>query len=200
MPKAVACKNGNVTFGGREELSRLGFENDRLRIIDVWGSALAESVEKEEDAYVMKGKCRFSFLYSAGEDFEPSLGECELPFKYELDGEGESISRFDASVSIIEPRARTEGDKIAFDCELAVSLCAVGEGEICSVSSVKPDDAERERRNGFTICYPDAGDSLWSVAKRYGASLEDTAKKNGMDGLGDVDEIGLPEGAKYMII
>lgn len=200
VPKAVACKNGNVTFGGREELSRLGFENDRIRIIDVWGSALAESVEKEDDAYVMKGKCRFSFLYSAGEDFEPSLGECELPFRYELDGEGEDVIRFDARVSVIEPRARMEGDKLAFDCELAVSLCAVGEGEICSVSSAKPDGGKKEKKDGFIVCYPDKEDSLWSVSKRYGAQIGEVAMKNGMDGLGEADEIGLPDGVKYMIL
>lgn len=200
LPRAVACKNGNMTFSGREEASKLGIENDRASVIDVWGSSRTESIEKEDDMYIMKGKCRFAFLYSAGEEGEASLGECEMPFKYEFEGDGDAVSRFDASVAVIEPRARFEGDKLAFDCELAISLCAVGEGEICSVTSAKSDGSEREKRKGFTVCYPDGEDSLWSVAKRYGAPIEDAAKENGMDGFGDADEIRLPAGVKYMII
>ena len=112
--------------------------------------------------------------------------------KYEFEGKGNSVSRFDAFVTVVEPRARVEGERISFDCELAFSICAVGETEICAVTAVKSEGAERKERKGITVCYPDASESLWSIAKRYGAPFEDVARENGLDRAADADEISMP--------
>ena len=200
LPTLVACKNGNMTFGGREELSKLGISSEVMNIFDVSGVARVESVEKDGDAFVAKGKARFSFVYSGAETGEYTLAECELPFRYEFEGNGDGVSRFDAAVSVVEPRARVEGERISFDCELAFSICAFGDSEICSVVAVKGEGAERKERKGITICYPDASESLWSIAKRYGAPFEDVARENGLDRTADADEISMPAGARFMII
>lgn len=200
LPCRVVCKNGNMTFSGREALPEMGIENDGISIIDVSGSAKAETLEREEDGYVIKGKCRFTLVYVGGGVDEPSYCECEMPFRFEFEGDGDGATRYEALVSVIDPKTRVDGDNAVFDCELAVSMCALCEREIAVASFVGGGRTERAKRRGFTVCYPENGESLWSVAKRYGAPLEDAAKENGMEGFGDSDEVFLIEGIKYMII
>ena len=200
LPAFVACKNGNMTFCEREELSKMGIESGAINIIDVSGRAKMDNVERDGDVFVAKGKSRFSFVYSSADTGECSLAECEFPFKYEFEGKGDGVSRFEASVSAVEPRARVEGERISFDCELAFSICAVGETEICYVAAIKSEGAERKERKGLTVCYPDSSESLWSIAKRYGAPVEDVARENGLDCSVDADEMLMPGGVKFMII
>lgn len=196
LPRLLLCKNGNMTFSGFEE--NPGEETD---VIDVAGSAKCESLVCEEDKYTVIGKCRFGAVCRSKDGEDITWSECELPFKYELEGEIGDITRYECAVSVIDPKAKWDDGRIQFDCELSVVCFALGETEAKIVSSVRTEpEAADTRRRGFTVCYPDKSDSLWSVAKRYRVSLSDTARGNGIECSSDPDEIRLPEGIKYMIV
>ena len=200
LPVLLACKNGNMTFGGCEELSKMGIGSDRIGIIDISGSAKCEDVAWDGNKYVASGKCRFGVIYYIQDISDMAWAECELPFKYEFEGAAGNISRYNCAVSVIDLRARCDGEKMQFDCELAVACSVVGECEIEMVSSLRTEGEGNKRKHGFTVCYPDVSDSLWSVAKRYRACVNDTAKGNGIECAADPDEIRLPESIKYMIV
>ncbi len=196
LPRLLVCKNGNMTFSGSDE--NAGEETD---IIDVTGSAKCESLVREDNKYIVMGKCRFGAICRSKDGADMTWNECELPFKYELDGDVGDIVRYECDVNVIDPKAKWEGDGIQFDCELSVSIFALGETEAKIVSSVRTEAGVIDtKRRGFTVCYPDKSDSLWSVAKRYRASVNETAKGNGIECSADPDEIRLPEGIKYMIV
>ena len=200
LPVLLACKNGNMTFDGCEELAKIGVVENGATVIDVSGSARCENVYFENNKYIINGKCRFGVVYYVQDISDVAWAECELPFRYEFEGKEGKISRCDCTVTAIDPRARCDGDKMQFDCELAVSCYVVGENDIELVSSVRMDGETKKRNCGFTVCYPDVGDSLWSVAKRYGAPVNETAKGNGIECISAPDEIRLPDGIKYMIV
>lgn len=200
LPVLLACKNGNMTFGGSEELPKLGIGSDRINIVDVSGSAKSESLTCDGDKYTVNGKCRFGVVYFTEDQSDMMWAECELPFKYEFEGTGGDISRYECVVTAVEPRVRCDGEKMQFDCELAVSCFALGETEAEIISAVRIEGEANKARRGFTVCYPDKNDSLWSVAKRYCASVNATARENGLECSSDPDEIRLPDGIKYMIV
>ena len=200
LPVLLSCKNGNMTFSGSEELSSVGLLNDNFNVVDVSASARCESVACQENKCVVNGKCRFGIVYSAENSEEVGYSECELPFKYEFDGKGGDVSRFECSVTAAEPKSRRDGEKISFDCELSVSCFALGEAEVRVVDAIKTECMTKKKRGGFTVCYPDKEDSLWSIAKRYRASVLNTAHSNGIGDVSDADEIRPSDGKKYMII
>lgn len=200
LPLLLACKNGNMTFSGSEQLSAMGISGDEVNIVDVSGGVRCESVVSEGNKCIVNGKCRFGIVYFGESAEDMGYSECELPFRYEFDGKSGDISRYECSIASSEPRVRRDGDKINFDCELSVSCFALGEGEAKAVNAVKMECIAKKEKRGFTVCYPDKNDSLWSVAKRYRASVLNTARSNGMGDVADADDIRLPEGKKYMIV
>ena len=200
LPILLACKNGNMTFSGYNELEQMGITTDSVNISDVSGNAVCENVMFDGGKYVINGKCRFGIVYYTENAPDMSYAECELPFRYEFDGNEGDISQYGCTVNIIDPRARCDGERVQFDCEMAISCFVLGENEIEVVSSVRMDGENNGNKCGFTVCYPSKDDSLWDVAKRYCSNVKETAKENGMDASADPDEIRLPEGIKYMIV
>lgn len=200
LPSLLACKNGNMTFSASEELSAIGAPEMIADIIDVSASARAESVELEGSKWTVSGKCRFGIIcYGEGEG-DISSFDTELPFKYEFDGDAGDADRFDCAVTAMDVRARSDGERMTFDCELALSCYILGKEEAEVVTEIVMGDRNERGHKGFTVCYPDKSDSLWSVAKRYRAPVLETAKENGINGGADADSIGLPDGTKYMIV
>ena len=200
LPYLISCHSGNMTFNGREELSKLGISDDRITTVDVVGSATAESVDREGDKWVVNGKCRFAVMYETEDDGEVKCAETELPFKYEFNGAEGETARFDCNVFAVDCGCRCEGERINLDCELYIVTTIIGEHRCERVCSVSVTGDRGETRRGFTVCYPDKSDSLWSVAKRYRANVLTTALENGIEAGGDADCVGLPEGKKYMIV
>jgi hypothetical protein len=110
-------------------------------------------------------------------DGEISVSEAELPFNYKTSVEGE-FTRAMAEAQVVFARARTDGDRVGIDAE--IGFC----GMACSDRTEKilsdalfAGDLERQRGE-ITVCYPSEGDTLWSVAKKYGVSLDALRKNN----------------------
>lgn len=200
LPSLLACRNGNMTFSASAELSEAGAPERMSEIIDVSGSARAESVELCGDKWTVSGKCRFFAICGGEEEGEISSFETEFPFKYEFEGDAGVADRFGCDINVMDVRARSDGERVSFDCELALSCYILCNEEVKAVSETIMGERNERGRKGFTVCYPDKGDSLWSVAKRYRASVLETAKENGINGGADADSIGLPDGTKYMIV
>ena len=199
LPVLLACKNGNVTFSATRDLAETGASDTITNIVDVSGTARAEGISFDDGKWTVGGKCRFCVIYSEEED-GISTFETEFPFKYEFEGDGGELDRFDCSVTVMDVRARNDGEKITFDCELALSYYVLGKQEVEVVTETVIGCRREKGSCGFTVCYPDKSDSLWSVAKRYRASVLETAKENGINSGADADSIGLPDGTKYMIV
>lgn len=200
LPSLLACKNGNMTFSASTELSEMGLSDGMSDIIDVSGSAAAEAAEFDGDKWTVSGKCRFNVIYGGEENGDVSSFETELPFKYEFDGEAGESDRFECSVTAMDVRARNDGERMTFDCELALSCYILGKDEAEIITDIVIGDRNDRGSRGFTVCYPDKSDSLWSVAKRYRAPIAETAKENGINGGADADNIGISDGTKYMIV
>lgn len=200
LPSLLACKNGNMTFSASEKLSDIGAPEAFSDIVDVSAVARAESVELDGSKWTVSGKCRFCVMFCGEGEGDISSFEAELPFKYEFDGNAGDADRFDCAVTAMDVRTRSDGERMAFDCELALSCYILGKEEAEAVTELVMGDRNEAGRKGFTVCYPENSDSLWSVAKRYRAPVRETAKENGIGSGSDADSIGLPDGTKYMIV
>ena len=69
-----------------------------------------------------------------------------------------------------------------------------------AVSGISLGAAVEKRKGGFTVCYPDGDEDLWSLAKRYRVSAEHIARENGMTCNGVFDECSVAEGTGFVII
>jgi len=197
------CKNGNMTFEAvcDDEETALDAEG----AVDVAAYASADEVEREDGKCFVKGKCRFCVVHKSNEldgGAEMLSLEKEFPFRYEFpDSLGENgNARIECRAFAIDPRVRTENGTAKFGCELAIVYKMTVEKKISCIKAVRLGEVHPKKKSGFTVCYPDRSDDLWSVAKKYKTTAADITADNGIDAVSELDTAYLPEGKKYIIV
>lgn len=205
IPKLYACANKNMTLSETRGIDCLGV-SDEFEICDAIAEASAEGVELSETGkYVINGKCRFYILMSKdsvddGGITEYSSADVEVPFRYECSESGEMPSESYVFAEAIEPRVRCDGERVDLGCEIVLSYGLEGREELKTVENTRMGECVEKTKRGYTVCYPCKNDSLWSIAKKYKATVETTAKGNGIDAAADADCVSLPDGIRYMIV
>jgi hypothetical protein len=73
------------------------------------------------------------------------------------------------------------------DAEWSIAGRIYSREQIEAVDEVRATGGESVKADGtMVICYPSAEDTLWSVAKRYRASVRDVVARNELPGAMDV--------------
>ena len=188
--------SGNFTLSDSAPLDEVGIAR-ASKIIDISGAVYPEEYALESDKCTVRGRAKFSMLWE--KDGEYSVSEMELPFSYRV-AASDSFDKAACLTELISARARVDEDRVGVDAEIGICgnlsrsenekmLSAVGFGE----------EIVRERGK-IVVCYPSSDDSLWSVAKRYGASLETLASVNSLSRAAEADSAQSLEGVKYLVV
>ena len=167
--------------GGRQSKADAG-----ETILDTRAVCTAEQLECRDGRLLLTGTCAVTVLLLA--DGEVLTEEFTLPLRWECEpAAGVKIGApadllWRAAVETVSAGARTEGDKLAVNLELCISLCALARGKIrCVDTAALTKSARRETDDGCVrICYPDIGESLWEIAKAYGVSRQTVRAMNGL--------------------
>ena len=79
------------------------------------------------------------------------------------------------------------GEELVVDAELYVAAAVAAKSSVDAITEVRfgsmrraPDGSPRHAAR-ITVCYPCAGESLWSVSKRYGVDPVRVATDNGIE-------------------
>lgn len=211
MPRLIACSNRNMTLSETKGIDVLCTDAEGVEICDVAVNASTDGVGiSSSGKYVINGNCRFSVIFISrvndGEDVGGSndgeyySAEVEIPFKYECSEGGALPDGVSIRIEAVEPRVRCDAEKVDFGCELMLSYGFLGVESISSVEGIALGDEVVKELRGYTVCYPSAKDTLWSISKKYGTPLDITAKSNGIDANAEADTVGLVDGVRYMIV
>ncbi len=167
-------------------------------VVDMVLSPVAGELECKGGKYLLSGKCRcHAILLSDGEALAQ---EFEIPFRYEADGGPEAISDFDARVTPISCRTRMDGERMAIDAELFVSITPWGENEVSMLTGGEFREPLPARVGAYTLCYPSKTDTLWSVSKRYHRPVDAIAALNPLSGTPAADAADSLAGVNYLLV
>ena len=168
IPTDAVCFGGNFTLSDSASLDEAGIAPG-ARIIDASGIASVEDYSFEGGKCNVSGKAKFSMLTE--KDGEFGVNEIELPFSYKSAVGGE-LSRAMCECEVISVRARADGERVGVDAEIGVSGAAYAIKNEKMLANAAFGDEIESPRGDIVVCYPAGEDTLWSVAKRYGAVLE----------------------------
>lgn len=177
--RLLRCGQGSVTVtgeGGRQSKSVPG-----ETILDTRAVCTPERVECRDGRLILHGTCAVSVLMLA--DGDAVCEEFTLPLRYECECAAPAADPlWRCAVETVSADARTEGDKLAVHLDLSVSLAAWSREKIRFVESAAlTKSARRPQDDGcIRICYPDPGEPLWEIAKRYGVSRQTIRAENGL--------------------
>ena len=172
--KTVAIPTGAFCFGGNFTLSdSISLEDSGIspgaKMIDASGVASVEEYSFDGDRCNMSGRAKFAVLTERDGEFGTS--EIELPFSYKTTV-GREMSRAMCDCEVISVRVRADGERVGVDAEIGVSGAAYSVKNEKMLSSAAFGDEIERARGEIVVCYPAGEDTLWSVAKRYGAVIE----------------------------
>ena len=196
LPTDAVCFGGNFTLSDSLSLEEAGLAHG-ARIVDASGVAAVEEYSFESDKCAIGGKARFSMLIEKDGEF----GNCEieLPFSYRAAVNGE-LSRAMCECEVISVRARADGERVGVDAEIGVVGSAYAlKNEKMLASAVFGDEME-SARGEIIVCYPDGEDTLWSVAKRYGAAIDSLCEANKIAADGSPDSPRSLEKVNFLVI
>ena len=204
---ALRAFNGNFTLSDSLPLTETAIEPS-ARVVDVTATATPEELTTDpaKGRCLLTGKCRFHLLLQ--KDGEYGATEVELPFRYEFDDAPtakashtpDTLTAFDGSMTVVNCRARMDGERVGFDAELAVSLRTHVSTPFTALTDMGPGGEITRRRGEYVICFPAPTDTVWTVAKRYHAPVTALTAANNLPAgvkIGDKDSL---EGVKYLIV
>ena len=204
--------NGNFTLSDSLPLSETGID-PAARVVDITAAALPEALTAApaKGRCILTGLCRCHLLLLRDGEYSPA--EVTLPFRYEFDtpdlraealsekgASAEIIPAFDGGVTVVNCRARMDGERVGIDAELAVSLRAHTPAPFTALTDVGFGSEVTRRRGEYVICFPAPTDTVWSVAKRYHAPMAALTAANNLPAGSNVDARESLEGIGYLIV
>lgn len=169
LPVSLGCGNGNLTQSERIPLSSVNLP-EGAEILDAWGSVLFDGCSAAGESVVLNGQSRYQLLCQANGEFFSA--ELSFPLRYELGSAGTEVVGFDCVGQVISCRARSDGEQLLLDAEIAVATDLVGACRISAVQCVRFGEPLEECENRMVVYYPSATEDIWAVAKKYHVSSE----------------------------
>ncbi len=200
---AMKALNGNFTLSDSLPLSEVGIDSS-ARVVDVTAVATPESLTADaaKGRCVLTGTCACHLLLLR--DGEYTSADMTLPFRYEFDvqadGAMDELTGFDGNLSVVNCRARMDGERVGVDAEVAVSLRTYRSAPLTALSDVDFGEEVTRRRGEYVICFPAPTDSAWSVAKRYHAPMAALTAANNLPAGAKADGEESLEGIGYLIV
>ena len=189
MPLTVrrlsGCGGGSVTVSERLPLEAVEIP-DGAKIITSYGRVMMDKCVCADGKATFGGNASFTLIWhSAG---ETGTAEVHIPVRYECPcdrGENTPVS-FSCRAEATDIRASVEQGELRIDSELCLGFDRLGEVSAVPVRELTLEETLPLRSSELVVCYPDADDTLWSVAKRYNIPAEDIS--------------GDPQSDRYVII
>lgn len=167
------CTNRHFSVSGERTLSELGLEN--AAVIDAFADA--EICEKTADGarIALSGNLILHLLCRMGDEYVQK--DAVYPFRIAFEDDALDVC---AVLTVPLCRPVLLGDTLRLDAEL--SLSSRGQTptptEVLCAAAFSP--SPEQAHYGMELYYPETGETLWDVAKRYGIPPDALAAVNGI--------------------
>lgn len=157
-----------------------------LQICHVYGDVDIEDVVVGENGVELTGVVRCSVLYIATGEDPMSCAEMEIPFEYTADthplSQDDAVRIHPCIDQLNATLLNSEEIEIKAQVNLNISVFAKGEGQVMTDMQVLPVDEEKKAAQPGIVGYVvQKGDTIWSIAKRYYASIDSLKQLNHLE-------------------
>ena len=191
--------SGELLYASREsesfaaELPRADILEDGIReIVFLKASPRLNSIDTGEGSMTLSGEIKYTGVASAlSEDGEPSYSAVKFTVPYTRTVsvlKGRENMKADAKIKAGAVGVTVDAGTVYVSCELECSATAVGYSEYTLLSSSNTCEGEKfGGRSEIVVYYPEAGESLYSVAKKFHTSESKIALDNALSATASAD-------------
>ena len=175
----LCCTNGTLSLNGSGQRQSKAGANDYL--IDVSAQPVIEKVECKDHKLLFSGNCAVKALIASEGDVVSE--EFTIPLKYELRTQDDVAPQdiiWQAICCATDTSGRMEGNQIHAVVEVSIAAHAVQKTQHSPVTEAILDKYAKRDTEGscIRICFPEAGQRVWEIAKRCSASGAEVERIN----------------------
>ena len=158
-------------------------------VYDSWAVTDNVSSRYDEDKKVfsVSGNVKFCVM-ARNESKNPVFLEGEVPFEHEFNLPEECIaeqSRFEPKVNIVScSYYLADSNNIELKAELKIGgaiMCQNAKSMLCELEVLTDKKKSRQDCYALKLCYCDANDDIWEIAKKYSTSISAIMEENDLD-------------------
>ena len=176
--------NGSISISTSLPLSEVG-ASPSCNALTACGTAYVTefSTNAESGKGIIFGECKFRVIFfdDTSEIPEYDAKDVAVPFRYEFpyDTCGEA-DLYCSNPTTSRITVRSDGEKLALDCELSLVFVAACECEIRVISDITAGEKKTRDGSCIRILYPQSGETLWSLAKSTSSRVKHICEVNGL--------------------
>lgn len=163
-----------------------GDKTKLLQICHVYGDVDIDDVTVDETGTNISGVVKCNVLYIATGDDPMSCVDVEIPFTYTADtvplSAEDSIRIHPCLDQLNASLLNSEEMEIKAQVNLNITVFAKGESQVITELTVQPiDEAKKAAQPGIVGYVVQPGDTIWTIAKKYYASIDSIKQLNELE-------------------
>lgn len=158
------------------------------KIYDVEVMPIIKEQNLFNNLIVYNGEIGLNFIFASNNNIGIDTKQITLPFNFSIDFEGISAeSHIDTIIEIISQNFIVMPDK-SIDMKIELNFTAISgkDSSISIIDEIETEESEKNCKYSMIIYFTKLGDTLWKIAKKFGSTIEDIARVNGIQ---DVDTL-----------
>ncbi|MCR4614751.1 MAG: DUF3794 domain-containing protein [Clostridiales bacterium] len=165
-------------------------------VTDIWCTDVTSNVSLKGSDLVIGGSMTANILFTDGEN-KPGFAQKQLDYEYRRPmGEPVSNIKCDPDITVTGCTASVNSDKrIDVRAEMLINAVVFSSSNKKVLTGIEPDMSRSKcgQRSAVTIYFPESGEAVWDIARRYNTTTEAIMQENDLIG----DEI--PESRMLII-
>lgn len=164
----------------REKIEVEGLEDKK--IIDVDVCPVIEKQENSNNRIIYTGSLEVNFMLS-NQELQMEVRNSKIPFEYEVDGvdDAENVnSRLDIEVANQDFLVQ-DGGMVTGNVDLLMNNDMYKSTNMNIMNEIQTNGEREAQDYGLIIYIVKKGDTLWQIAKRYGSTIDDIVRTNGIE-------------------
>lgn len=158
------------------------------KIYDVEVYPMLEKQNVLNGRILYEGELELNFIYSSGQGGGIETKQISIPFNFSMDFDGmKPEMNVDTIIEItLQEFVVMPDESIDMKVDLTFTAISSRDSSISIIEEINELDNSRKCQYSMVIYFAKPGDSLWKIAKKFGSTVEDIARVNGIE---DVDNL-----------
>ena len=175
------CRKSTCSI--REKVNVPELQNvEQSKIIDVEVNPTVEKQNKMNGKIKFEGEVELNFIFMEADTSTINSKKAVVPFEQTVDGiEGLDDCKVDTNIDIDSQSFENQAGTVSVNIDLSFEVSAYRNSTIPVISNISMEEDDDMEDYSVVIYVVKAGDTLWKIARRFGSTVDDIARVNGME-------------------
>lgn len=168
----VSAVNSNVTLSDTRELDELKIGHES-RLVDVTSKAYVDKTEINGKNCKVTGRIKHDLIFAKDGEYFYAEMESSLNYNCEM---RDDFSKVILNATAVTSRGRVDGERVGVDTEVYISASSYSNDDVNTLTSLHFGELIKGNESNILVAFPQNGETLWSLCKRYHVSCESIMK------------------------